>query len=169
MSPTLLTVSHDSTDESLFMIASTNRRRSITGAREALSGYQKGQCFFGCDAISVGGSTLPDVDHFFPHVLVRGEFVGQIDGAWNLVLACRRCNRGVGGKSDRVPTIKFLERLSARNEFLIGSHHPLRDTLIAQTGSSESAWRTFLTACHSAARAALIHEWEPSECSAPLF
>ena len=169
MSVPLVAVRHDSADESLFVRNSTNQRRPITGAREALSGYQKGQCFYCYDAISVVGSTKPDVDHFFPHVLKQTAFVGQLDGIWNLVLACQRCNRGVGGKSARVPTIKLLERLSARNEFLIDSHHPLRETLIDQTARSENGRRTFLTACHAAARKHLIHEWEPDECSAPLF
>jgi len=52
-----------------------------------------------------------------------------IDGVWNLVLSCRRCNRGAGGKSNRVPTLRLLERLSTRNEFLISSHHPLREKI----------------------------------------
>jgi hypothetical protein len=33
----------------------------------------------------------------------------------------------------------LLERLSRRNEFLIESHHPLRETLILQTGHTVQA------------------------------
>ena len=169
VSPALLAVSHDPVTEALFVLDAARRRKSITGARDALCGYQKGHCFHCLESFSLIGAEPPDVDHFFPHVLKavwRGEL---IDGVWNLVLACRRCNRGVAGKSDRVPSIRLLERLSTRNEFLIASHHPLRDTLIAQTGASETERRVFLNARHTEARASLIHEWEPTEVSEPLF
>jgi hypothetical protein len=67
----------------------------------------------------------------------------------------------VGGKFDAVPTIKYLERLHTRNEYLISSHHPLRETLIQQTGKSEEARRGFLQDWHNSARATLLHQWEP--------
>ncbi len=108
------------------------------------------------------------MDHFFPHALKSAGLLG-LDGVWNLLLACPRCNRGVGGKSDRVPTLRLLERLSTRNEFLIASHHPLRETLMAQTGATEDRRRLFLGAYHADALARLLHEWEPSEVSEPLF
>ena len=157
VSPALLAVSHDRATESLFVIDAQRRRKSITGARDALSGYQKGVCFYCFDKFSLAGTEPPDVDHFLPHSLKQLGRGVIIDGIWNLVLACRRCNRGVAGKSDRVPTIQLLERLHTRNEFLIASHHPLRDTLIAQTGSSEDARRSFLSESHMDARVALIH------------
>lgn len=83
----------------------------IIGARAALNGYQKGHCFY-CFA--------------------------PIDGAWNLVLACPSCN-GWQQKSERPPAAKCLERLHRRNEFLIASHHPLRPTLLSQTGPTATA------------------------------
>jgi len=107
--------------------------------------------------------------HFFPHSLKSAGFGAVVDGVWNLVLACPNCNRGVGGKSNRVPTLKLLERLSTRNEFLIASHHPLRETLMGQTGSSEAARRHFLNRFHREALAALLHEWEAAEVAGPLF
>ena len=153
----------------LFVIDAARRRKSITGARDALSGYQKGHCFYCSDSFSLKATEPPDVDHFFPRILTREWPVEVLDGVWNLVLACRRCNRGVAGKSDRVPSIKLLERLNARNEFLIASNHPLRDTLIAQTGGKESERRAFLSARHTAACAALIHKWEPPQVEEPLL
>ena len=51
---------------------------------------------------------------------------------WNLVLACRTCNRGVNGKFARVADIRYLTCLHTRNSFLIESHHPLRQTLMQQ-------------------------------------
>ena len=53
------------------------------------------------------------------------------------MLTCRRCNRGECGKFAQVPAIPYLERLRKRNEFLINSHHPLRETIINQMGKSE--------------------------------
>ena len=169
VSPALLAVSHDPATDALFVVDANRRRKSITGAREALSGYQKGVCFYCFDNLSLIGDEPPDVDHFFPHSLKKLGRGGVIDLVWNLVLACRRCNRGTGGKFDRVPGINLLERLSTRNEFLIASHHPLRDTLMAQTGNGEAERRSFLSTFHTEARAALIHEWEPKAAAEPFF
>ena len=169
VSRALVAVDHDPEAEMLFTFDGSRRRRPITGARGALSGYQKGHCFYCFSSFSLLGSQPPDVDHFFPHSLKSAGLGSALDGVWNLVLACPRCNRGVGGKSNRVPTLKLLERLSTRNEFLIASHHPLRETLIAQTGVSEVARRQFLNGFHREAAARLIHEWEPGEVLEPLF
>jgi hypothetical protein len=169
LSPALLAVSHDAATESLFVVDSARKRKAITGARDALSGYQKGHCFYCFDGFSLAGSEPPDVDHFFPHALNAVWRPAYVAGIWNLVLACRRCNRGSSGKFAHVPSLRLLERLYTRNEFLIESHHPLRETLIAQTGTSKADRRSFLNARHIEARALLIHEWDAEEISAQLF
>ena len=101
------------------------------------------------------------MDHFFPKVLGGFGEILPIDGVWNLVLACRECNRGERGKFARVPSLALLERLGLRNEYFIGSHHPLRETLISQTGSSDRLRRDFLQASFTSATSPLIHTWEP--------
>jgi hypothetical protein len=53
------------------------------------------------------------------------------------VLACARCNSW-HEKSDRPTHQRYVERLNTRNEYLISSYHPLRPTLIAQTGATPS-------------------------------
>ena len=169
ISRTLVAVNHDLDTDMLFTIDVSRRRKSITGAREALSGYQKGHCFYCFCSFSLLGPEPPDVDHFFPHSLKVTNIGGNIDGLWNLVLACPGCNRGVDGKSNRVPVLTLLERLSKRNEFLISSQHPLRETLIRQTGANESERRHFLNEFHREALAVLIHEWETDEVMEPLF
>jgi hypothetical protein len=121
VSPSLLAVSHDPVSEALFVVDARKRRKSITGARDALSGYQKGHCFYCFDTFSLTGKHPPDVDHVFPHSLKQLPLGSRVDQVWNLVLACRRCNRGGGGKSNRVPTVTLLERLNTRNEFLIAA------------------------------------------------
>lgn len=165
----LIMVRHDSETQSLFVVDPTRRRRSITGAREALSGYQKGHCFYCFEPFSLSGFSRPDVDHFFPHCLQVIDLGAVVDGVWNLVLACRDCNRGAGGKSDRIPTLELLQRLHTRNEFLIASHHPLRETLLRQTGVNVEARRGFLNSVHSTACAALFHQWRPEERGEALF
>lgn len=88
---------------------------------------------------------------------------------WNLVLSCRRCNRGPGGKSARVPAIRYLERLSKRNEFLISSHHPLRETIIRQTGATPEARHRFLQQMDNLATNVLIHRWETEQVGPEVF
>ena len=166
----LLSVRHDPEAETLFIVDKTLRRKAITGARSALSGYQKGHCFYCFEAFSLLDLSLPDVDHFFPHLLKTVGFaIEPIDGVWNFVLACRRCSRGIDGKSARVPSIQLLERLHTRNEFLIDSHHPLRETLMSQTGMAEPQRKAFLNSFHDRAVSALVHQWEPKESAAPVF
>jgi len=104
-----------------------------------------------------------DVDHFFPHTLQPLVNGVNLDGVWNLVLACPSCNRGEGGKSARVPAIRYLDRLHERNEFLIASHHPLRETLMLQTGRTVEDRVRFLREMDKFAVNHLIHRWETEE------
>jgi hypothetical protein len=146
------------------------RRVTVTSARGALNGYQKGRCFycFGTISIVPGSAELADIDHFIPHVL--GAWLpGNINGVWNLVLACRDCNRGGMGKSDRVPSARLLARLHVRNEFFIGSHHPLRETLIAQTGPTERDRASFLRQIHTEAMELRIADWYPVPKAEAVF
>ena len=74
------------------------------------------------------------------------------------MLACRDCNLS---KLARVPNLVFLEKLSRRNDYLITSHHPLRATLMLQTGNTRPERRAFLQAAYNDAVALLIHKWQP--------
>lgn len=158
----LVSVEHDA-ELQMFTALRANRRTAVTSSRSALNGYQKGRCFYCFSAISIdpADERCADVDHFLPHVVARTIPGFGVNGVWNLVLSCRECNRGREGKFARAPSLALLERLHTRNEFLISSHHPLRETLIAQTGVSEPERRAFLQARHSEAVAVLIHMWEP--------
>jgi hypothetical protein len=150
-------------DEESLVVVRDGRRTNLTSCRGALNGYQKGKCFYCFGDISVKDASklLADVDHFLPRVLVQLDEPLRLDGVWNLVLACRNCNRGIDGKSSRLPANRFLERLDTRNEFFIKSHHPLRETLMAQTGESREQRVRFLNAAYSTAWEWLIHAWEP--------
>lgn len=170
VSKSLLSIGYDPEHETLFSLDNKQRRKSVTSSRDALNGYQKGQCFYCYDNIHLqAGPTLPEVDHFFPHKLKTYIEGVNLDGIWNLVLACQECNRGVGGKFERIPTLELLKRLHQRNEYLISSHNPLRETLIKQTGKSKSQRTKFLNDMHNKAYACLLHTWSPDEKNKPRF
>lgn len=167
----LLAVQHDQENETLYALDREMRRTDVTGSREALNGYQKGKCFY-CFAdfsLDEGAESMPDVDHFFPHRLKASGFGSQLDGVWNLVLSCRECNRGTGGKFDAIPDLPLVERLKRRNDFLISSHHPLRETLIRQTGANEKARSKFLNDTYERAWATRLVKWMPVERFKPVF
>ncbi len=153
-----LVVAYDADTGGLVTEARFGRRRAVTHCRDALNGYQKGRCFYCFAEVSVtgGADDLAEVDHVFPHTLKRrapeAPLAGLVDGVWNLVLACRVCNRGPAGKFDRLPHPDYLERLMRRNEFLIASHHPLRETLMGQTGGRAGERVQFLREAYRLAR-----------------
>ena len=152
-------------------LLSRDKRTNVTSARSALNGYQKGKCFYCFKKVEIlsGHDALADVDHLFPHVLQRMGLLENLDGVWNLVLACQDCNRGPKGKFDSVPHREFVERLEKRNNFLISSHHPLRDTLMKQTGKNYPSRRTFLQRCLNIARKYQPSVWQPQEAEDPSF
>jgi hypothetical protein len=59
--------------------------------------------------------------------------------------------------------------LDVRNEFFIGSHHPLRETLLAQTGQARAQRIRYLNTAYETAWQYLIHTWQPAFEHAPAF
>ena len=151
----------------------TRRRIAVTSAKPALNGYQKGRCFYCYRPVVIDGDgpDAVDVDHFFPHVLGQTGHLQTVNGVWNLVLACRDCNRGVAGKSARVPSITLLTRLHRRNEYYVSSHHPLRDTILAQTGTTLPQRQTFLQRQHDTAMQwqGRLDTWQPEPRAEATF
>lgn len=158
-------------DDELAHLTSTDRRRQITSARDALNGYQKGSCFYCYRPVGVtpGQADLADIDHVFPHVLQRRGILTNLDGVWNLVLACVTCNRGPSGKFDAVPHSTYVERLAQRNDYLIASAHPLRETLRAQTGSDPASRRAYLQSTLNTAGHAMPSRWQTPAVGVPRF
>lgn len=165
----VVSVAYDPPTEQLFT-AGRFRRKAITKVRPALNGYQRGRCFYCYRDLAMdpsGAGAAIDVDHFIPHFLaphISQVFAAIVDGVWNLVLSCSVCNRGVGGKSGRVASVGLLERLFTRNEFLIESNHPLRETLILQTGPTAAARTSFMRTVYQEARTLQPSApWEPMQ------
>lgn len=170
ISSNLLKVNYNDDSNSLY-IDTSFRRKNITSVRDALNGYQKGFCFYCFEDITIDDNSenLCDVDHFIPHTLQAQCPNINLDGVWNLVLTCQECNRGENGKFAKLPALKYLERLHTRNEYLISSHHPLRETLISQTGRTEKERIDFLQEMYNFAKINLVSEWNVEEKREKVF
>lgn len=169
LSRNLITVEYDQHQQLLYS-KQAERRVNITSCRDSLNGYQKGRCFYCYAPISLepGVDNLADVDHFIPWS--TRHTVPNINGVWNLVLACKNCNRGEQGKFARLPSLNLLQRLRNRNEYFINSHLPLRETLIRQTGTTTAARDAFLNKWWNHAHTTtLFHLWEPPAAGPDTF
>lgn len=158
----MLSIHHDPKEGQLLAFTGRQRRKAVTSSRPALNGYQRGRCFYCNCPISIDEPVTADVDHLFPHALKLVRGFDEVDLIWNLVLACRTCNRGRNGKFMSVPHEDFVKKLHLRNEYYIGSHHPLRETLIWQTGVSEPDRRSFINTFLQRAKMTLPGKsWKP--------
>lgn len=168
LSRSLISVEYDR-DQKILFTTDKDSRVDITSCRSSLNGYQKGHCFYCYTPISIekNSALLADVDHFFPWKLKNK--IRNINGLWNLVLACGNCNRGEGGKFVKIPHVSLLERLHKRNEYLINSHLPMRETLIQQTGYNEKQRRSFLQNQHTTAVNLMIQTWKPKSRGNTIF
>lgn len=170
INPNLLKIHADKIDENndfdFYIINDDAKRKDVSSAKDALIGYQKGKCFYCFDKISVQSKfdNLCDTDHFFPHKLRKlkpdNKYFCCIDEVWNLVLACKQCNRW--DKSACIPDFpRYLERLNKRNNYYIDSHHPLRDTIIKQTGNTKKQRERFLKSFDNEAIDQIPVRWKP--------
>ena len=172
LSKHIVNIAYDGEHQSLYTYK--NRLRiDVTSCRNALNGYQKGHCFYCFSPIFIDKfhEQLADVDHFFPNTLKLSgtDLANYVDGIWNLVLACKDCNRGENGKFAKIPSKDLLKRLYKRNTYLISSHHPLRETLIQQMGNTDAARISFLQNFYNESRRILIHEWQPVQRGQAVF
>ncbi|MFC0180477.1 HNH endonuclease domain-containing protein [Thorsellia kenyensis] len=149
-------------NETNFLFDRSSRRINLTSTHSSLNGYQKGKCFYCSQKISINKKDInyADVDHVLPFKLSQFNEFKNLNGIWNLVLSCKECNRGPNGKFDKIIHLKYLVKLHRRNEYLITSHHPLRETLIKQTGKNTAERINFLQTYYNHAKQLLIHEWQ---------
>ncbi len=141
------------------------RRRSVTGVVATFSGYQEGRCAYCNQEMTAKGAGLPIVEHVLPFSLLTQRVASQqpwpgphLDAVWNLVLSCSPCN---DSKHACAPQREWMPWLIRRNDDLIASKHPLRQTLINQTGGTPTARAATVLAAH--AEAATRHQvtWTP--------
>jgi hypothetical protein len=180
ISPALVAVEYDESSGHLHVQRRPGERVDVTSARDALNGYQKGVCFYCYRPISIvpGSEDMGDVDHVFPISLqaklptvkfLNVTALPDLNGVWNLVLACKECNRGQGGKSAHLAHAKYIQRLNTRNEFLIASHHPLRESLKVQTGGTIPRRQASLRFWNDQANLYLNNPWEAKGEQEPKF
>jgi HNH endonuclease len=143
----------------------SHNRVALTPVRKPLNGYQKGKCFYCYGPISIQSNEVNtcDVDHFIPlSIQYNSQYDLDLNGVWNLVLTCVECNRGeANGKFARLPQSHLLERLNKRNEYLIESNHPLKETLIKKTGKNPKIRRNYLESQFDFAKTIKRPEWAP--------
>lgn len=163
INPNILEVQYDTSNELFFVENNVMRRKDITSVRNALNGYQKGKCFYSFQDITInkGSKNICDIDHFLPHMNKKfHQHEGaNINGVWNLVLTEKGINRQ---KSSKIPDLKFLQRLSNRNEFYIQSKHPLAETIVNQTGKNFTQRKKFLQKQYDIAKENSIVTWRPN-------
>ena len=126
-------------------------RKSLTGNREFLQGYQGNVCFY------CGGEMTEDdihVDHVLPRQVVHH------DELWNLVLAHRLCNER---KSDSLVPTHYMEKLIARNENIVGSNHPWKAKLISQLGGTKTQRASAAMSHFESVKIVLGRTWWESE------
>lgn len=117
-------IEYDEEHNKLFKVEKS-KRVPLRSAINAFMPYQKGRCFYCKRKLNQFGKTIdpnyPEVDHVIPYARLRdlGESQANINGLWNLVLACRDCNRD---KSDTIPHKDYIEKLASRNQYLIIEH-----------------------------------------------
>ena len=73
------------------------------------------------------------------HVLLR--MVINNDQIWNLVLSHSYCNLS---KSDKLVGNHFIEKLTLRNENIMGSNHPWKHKISLELGRTEKSIRSNL-------------------------
>lgn len=169
----LLAVNYDVDLEQLYFLKPmtaqsymmSHERIDLTSVRKPLNGYQKGKCFYCFKKISIQSNEADtcDVDHVIP---LSTQYSSQKDlglnDVWNLVLACQDCNRGqANGKFARLPEPYLLERLQKRNEYLIESNHPLKETIIMKCGKTpEKRWQ-YMKKLYEFSESIQKGKWQP--------
>lgn len=155
-------IEYDEDTQALFTVR-TLRRRNVSGVVQSLSGYQDGRCAYCQQDMSQLGIGKPIVEHVLPLVLRRERWEGPpLEAVWNLVLSCQPCNSAKWG---RAPHESWMPWLLQRNDDLIASHHPLRQTLMAQTGDTVALRATTLRAAYRLATERLPATWTPPRAS----
>ena len=123
-------------------------RTSLSPVIPVIQGYQDGRCFYCGELLSDTGI---DVDHVIPRQVIYH------DELWNLVLAHSFCNNQ---KSDMLPERTYIEKLIDRNERLIASMHPIKETMILTLGTTPELRRKTTLKIYNDALIVVPVTWE---------
>jgi hypothetical protein len=155
---------YEEKDKTFFSVSGVVRV-PLRSAIDVLIPYQKGMCFYCNRSLNrfagAQADDFPDVDHFLPFsMLGEGD---NPNGVWNLVVACKCCNRGASGKFASPPDKHYFEKLKNRNVLYIEEHkHSLKNSILI---SLRVANKTELIArmIEIYKRFEIIKGWKPSE------
>ncbi len=137
-------------------IINKEERKNLTPLRYVLDQYQHNTCFY-C------GEELYEpihVDHVIPYQAILHNQI------WNLVLSHESCNED---KLDFIPSMKFIEKLKERNEFVLKSDLPLKQLLKKDLGNSYQERMKQVDKQYDYAKRKIIRMWrgkndyDPSE------
>jgi 5-methylcytosine-specific restriction endonuclease McrA len=140
LSPNILVFNKSSGE---FTSVTSTERTNLRSAVSVLLPYQHGQCFY-CKKLintnaNINDHNFPDVDHFIAHSYFKRPELEHInsDGIWNLVVACKECNRGVGGKFERLPDYIYQNEIINRNVLFTEEHrHSLKNSILLSLKST---------------------------------
>ena len=124
---------YNAIDENFYSVTH-NDRVNLRKAVDVLIPYQHGKCFY-CNRklnrkASSQDDNFPDVDHFIPHTYLTNNSKINPDGVWNLVISCKKCNRGEGGKFESPPSNYYQLLLIKRNVLFTQEHrHSLKNSI----------------------------------------
>lgn len=135
------------TREKSFYTTVNEHRVNLRSAVDTLMPYQYGKCFYCSCPLNKYANQLddqfPDVDHVLPLSLIVRQYPApdfNPNGVWNLVLSCRRCNRGVNGKMDQKPHERFYQQLEIRNVYFTKEHkHSMRFSVLTSLNASNAS------------------------------
>lgn len=151
-----------------FISVSSAERTNLRSAVSVLLPYQHGYCFYCNRKLNVYANTedldFPDVDHFIAHSYFKRlnfDFINP-DGIWNLVIACKECNRGAQGKFDRLPALAYQKKIIYRNILFTEEHrHSLKNTILLSLNAKNHI--EVELKMHSILKNfTIIEEWKPS-------
>ena len=153
------------------------RRQNITSAKSALNGYQEGKCFYCNNEIILEAKRKEkgacEVDHFFAWDFYKKTFYGdietslgkEVDRIWNLVLACEKCNRQksskMPNKDQNLKAPNYLRKLHDKNNALIKSPLPLKESIMQDTGITERDRASFLDKVYNELFSIKPYSWKP--------
>jgi hypothetical protein len=135
-------------------IMNKEERKSLTYLRPVLSQYQKHTCFY-C-GLELQGRI--HVDHVIPYQAILHNQI------WNLVLSHEECNED---KLDFIPSIKFIDKMKQRNEFMLKSDRFLKQLLEKELGKTITDRIKNVDKQYSYAKRKIIRMWRASESYDP--
>ena len=155
-------------DKNIYSVSEGQKRVNLRSAVNVLISYQHGRCFYCNKHMNVNAKSnehdFPDVDHVIPFSAFNKGILStnyNSNGIWNLVVACKDCNRGSNGKFHTPPDKLYFEKLIDRNILFTQEHkHSLKNTILMSLGATNhmqirqkmSNFKTYLN---------LVTGWKP--------